>query len=245
MIKALIIDDEPDSTELLRMQLQHNCPGVEVVEVFHSAVKALDAIEKINPDLIFLDIEMPVMNGFELLARLPGLQSSIIFITAYNQFAIKAFKFNAVDYLVKPVDTTELINAVERVPLKTLPDPAQMNNLQKQLGGEPISRIAIPHAKSIVFVELDDVLYAEAKNNYTKLLLINGTGYTISKTLGDVQEVLEERQFLRVHRQFIINLKKIKQLYRGDNMYVVMDDGTNIPVARTQKEKLVERFSWL
>lgn len=245
MIKTIIVDDEPDSTELLHLQLTRHCPQVEVVGKYTSSTAGLKAIEKLAPDLVFLDIEMPVMNGFELLEKVTNLDFSVVFITAYDQFALKAFRFNALDYLVKPVDTADLESAVQRAEKKTAPHPSQLSNLRKQLRGEPLNRIAVPHHQGILFIELSDILYAESSNNYTKLLLSDGKVYTISKTLGDVQEVLEERNFLRVHRQYIINLNKIKQFFRGEGMYVVMDNGTNIPVARNQKEKLVEKFGWL
>lgn len=245
MIKTIIIDDEPDSTELLHLQLSRHCPQVEVIGKYTSSTAGLKAIEKLAPDLVFLDIEMPVMNGFELLEKVTNLNFSVVFITAYDQFALKAFRFNALDYLVKPVDTADLESAVQRAEKKTAPHPSQLSNLQKQLRGEPLNRIAVPHHQGIMFIELSDILYAESSNNYTKLLLSDGKVYTISKTLGDVQEVLEERNFLRVHRQYIINLNKIKQFFRGEGMYVVMDNGTNIPVARNQKDKLVEKFGWL
>jgi two-component system LytT family response regulator len=245
MIKTIIIDDEPDSTELLHLQLSRHCPQVEVTGKYTSSMAGLKAIEKLEPDLVFLDIEMPVMNGFELLEKVTNLNFSVVFITAYDQFALKAFRFNALDYLVKPVDAADLESAVQRAEKKTAPHPSQLSNLQKQLRGEPLNRIAVPHHQGIMFIELGDILYAESSNNYTKLLLSDGKVYTISKTLGDVQEVLEERNFLRVHRQYIINLNKIKQFFRGEGMYVVMDNGTNIPVARNQKDKLVEKFGWL
>ena len=245
MIKTIIIDDEPDSTELLHMQLTANCTQIEVLGKYTSPVAGLKAIEKLQPDLVFLDIEMPVMNGFELLEKVTGLNFTVIFITAYDQFALKAFRFNALDYLVKPVEIEALVEAVSKAERNIRPHPSQLSNVQMQLSGEAQNKIAVPDHHGVMFIELSEILYAESNNNYTKLVLADGKQYTISKTLGDVQDVLEERNFLRIHRQYIVNLNKIKQFFRGEGMYLIMDNGKNIPVARNQKDKLIEKFGWL
>jgi two-component system LytT family response regulator len=245
MIKTIIIDDEPDSTELLHLQLTNNCPPIEVLGKYTSSVAGLKAVEKLEPDLVFLDIEMPVMNGFELLEKVSNLNFTVIFITAYDQFALKAFRFNALDYLVKPVETEDLVNAVAKAEKNIRTYPSQLSNVQKQLRGEPLTKIAVPDHHGVMFIDLAEILYAESNNNYTRLILGDGRQFTISKTLGDVQDVLEERNFLRIHRQYIVNLNKIKQFFRGEGMYLVMDNGKNIPVARNQKDKLIDKFGWL
>ena len=244
-LKTVIIDDEVDCINLLKFELGKHCPSIELVGTFSSTTKALEEIELLNPDLVFLDIEMPQLNGFELLERLMPVHFNIIFVTAYNQFALKAFRFNALDYLLKPFDINDLVEAVAKVTTKPQPSTDQLTALQKELKGAAISKIAIPGQHGVTFVEINEIIYAEASNNYTKLVLLNKQQHIISKTLKDVQDVLEERHFLRVHRQYIINLNHVKQFFRGDNMYVVMDNGENIPVARSQKEKLVDRYGWL
>lgn len=242
MLKTIIIDDEPDSVKLLQLQLAQHCPEIEITGTFTSSVKALAAIEKLEPDLIFLDIEMPVMNGFELLEKILHLPFSVIFITAYNQYALKAFRFNAVDYLVKPVDVNDLTEAVAKATKRVKPTATQLSLLQKQLRGEPATRIAIPGQQGgINFIDLNDIIYSEASNNYSKLILADGNRFLISKTLKDVQEVLEEEQFLRVHRQYIINLNHVKQFNRNEGV-LTMDNGDHIPIARNQKERLIERY---
>jgi two-component system, LytTR family, response regulator len=244
-LRTILIDDEPDCTSLLKFELTHNCPQVEIVGVFNSSTKALEEIELLKPDLIFLDIEMPLMNGFELLEKLMPINFNIIFVTAYNQFALRAFKFNALDYLVKPFDVTELVAAVTKVEKNVLPSQTQLDSLQRELKGAAISKIAIPGPNGVSFIEVNEIEYAESSNNYTKLVLINKQSHILSKTLKDVQDVLEDLHFLRVHRQYIINLNHVKQFYRGDNMYVVMSNGENIPIARSQKDKLIEKYGWL
>jgi two-component system LytT family response regulator len=236
LFKTIIIDDEPDSIKL---------PNVEIVGSSTSSIKGLNEIERLQPDLVFLDIEMPVMNGFELLEKVLHLSFSVIFITAYNQYALKAFRFNAVDYLVKPVDTNDLIEAVAKVSNRVKPTQVQLTQMRQQLRGEPATRIAIPGQQGgISFISLNDIIYSEASNNYSKLILADGTFFLISKTLKDVQQVLEEEHFLRVHRQYIVNLNHVKQFNRNEGV-LTMNNGDNIPIARNQKERLIERYKWL
>lgn len=236
------MDDEPDSIKLLSLQLSQHCPEVEIAGTYTSSVKALPAIEKIQPDLVFLDIEMPVMNGFELLEKILHLPFSIIFITAYNQYALKAFRFNAVDYLVKPIDADDLVAAVSKAAKLLKPTATQLSLMQKQMRGEAATKIAIPGQQGgVTFIDLNEIVYSEASNNYSKLILTDGKQFLISKTLKDVQEVLEEEHFLRVHRQYIINLNHVKHFNRNEGI-LTMDNGDHIPIARNQKERLTERY---
>ena len=245
VLKAIIIDDEPDSIKLLQLQLAQYCPEIEIAGTYTSSVKALPGIEKLQPDLVFLDIEMPVVNGFELLEKILHLPFSVIFITAYNQYALKAFRFNAVDYLVKPIDKDDLVEAVAKAIKRAKPTPTQLSLMQKQMRGEPATRIAIPGQHGgITFIDLNEIVFSEASNNYSRLVLTDGRIFIISKTLKDVQEVLEEEHFLRVHRQYIINLNHVKQFNRNDGI-LTMTNGENIPVARNQKERLIEKYRWL
>lgn len=244
LLKTIIIDDEPDSIRLLEIQLSQFCPQVIIAGTFTSSLKALQEIEKIQPDLLFLDIEMPVINGFELLEKILHLNFSVIFITAYNQYALKAFRFNALDYLLKPIDAANLIEAVVKAEKKIKPTSDQISLVQKQLRGEMPTKIAIPGQNGISFIELNEIVYAEASNNYSKIILTDKKIFTVSKTLKDVQDVLEESHFLRVHRQFIINLNHVKQYNRNESI-LIMDNSVHIPIARNQKEKLIERYGWL
>src|SRR5258705_3016476 len=240
-LRTIIIDDEPDSVNLLKLQLTQHCPQVELVGSYTSSVKASQNIETLGPDLLFLDIEMPVMNGFEILEKILHLNFSIVFVTAYNQFALKAFRFNALDFLVKPIDTKELIEAVTKAEKRIKPTSAQLSMLQKQLRGEAVTKIAIPGPHGVTFIDLNEIVFSEASNNYSKLVLTDGRHFLISKTLKDVQEVLEEEHFLRVHRQYIINLNHVKQFNRNEGV-ITMDNGDHLPIARNQKERLIERY---
>jgi two-component system, LytTR family, response regulator len=243
-IHAVIIDDEPDSISLLQLQLEKNCSHVRIIKIFSSSLQALKELPVIKPELVFLDIEMPDLNGFELLEKLSPVNFKVIFITAYNQYAIKAFRFNALDYLVKPISTEDLVIAVDKSISIPAPGMDQLNSFAKQMKGEPVSKIAVSAQSGIIFIELNDIIYAEASGNYSKLIMKEGNSYIISKTLKDIQDVLEERNFFRIHRQYIINLNKVKHFNRVDSL-VLMDNKAELPVARVQKEKLEGKFDWL
>ncbi len=243
-LRTIIIDDEPDSVRLLQLQLIQTCPQVEVIATYNNSVKALNEIESLQPDLLFLDVQMPVINGFELLNKILHLNFSVVFITAYNQFALKAFRFNALDYLVKPIDTIDLMEAVAKAEKKIKPTSTQLSLLQRQMRGEIATKIAIPGQNGISFIELNEIVFVEASNNYSRLILTDKRIFTVSKTLKDVQVVLEESHFLRVHRQYIINLNHVKQFNRNESI-LIMDNSEHLPIARNQKEKLIEKYGSL
>jgi two-component system, LytTR family, response regulator len=243
-IAAVIIDDEPDSIALLQLQLEKHCPQIQVLATFTSPTAAVDELVFIKPELVFLDIEMPDLDGFQLLEKLSPVTFKVIFITAYNQYAIKAFRFNALDYLVKPVATEHLVAAVEKTAMASAPLTEQLDQVKQQIKGAPINKIAVSAQSGVIFIEFNDILYAEASGNYAKLVMSDNSHYIISKTLKDIQGVLEEKNFFRIHRQYIINLNKVKCFNRVDAL-LTMENKAELPVARIQKEKLAERFDWL
>ncbi|OYZ49768.1 MAG: DNA-binding response regulator [Bacteroidetes bacterium 24-39-8] len=247
MLKAVIIDDEPDCVKLLSLQLKMYCPKVQVVAECTSSETGLIKISELQPDIVFLDIEMPVMNGFQLLEKIGFINFSLVFVTAYDQFAVKAFRFNALDYLLKPIDGKDLKVAVEKA-LQQKPNQEQLKLMKQQLTvGEKHypDKIALPFQNGVIFTEIKNILYCESENNYTRFHVFEGRNYLVSKTLGDIQEVLEERNFLRVHRQYLVNLDHIIKYVRGEGNYLILTNEINIPVARNKKEKLIERFGWL
>ena len=253
-MKAIIIDDEPDNVRLLALQLSRHCPQVELVGQFTDSTEGLRAIQTLQPGLVFLDIEMPIMNGFQLLERIGDINFHIVFVTAYDQYAVRAFRFSALDYLLKPIDSVDLIATVRRAENTSRINPQQLelmrqyypqSGLSGAKGLPSPSRMALPHASGMVFVDTKQIIYCEADSNYTRFYLENGDQYMVSKTLGDVQDVLETREFVRVHRQFIVNLDHIQKLVKGEGTYLLMSNGVSIPVARQQKDRLMERFGWV
>lgn len=241
LLTTVIVDDEEDSVNLLRIQLQKYCPEIGEVFTFNSPLKALQEIELLKPDLVFLDIEMPELNGFQFLEKLMPLNFSVVFITAYNEFAIKAFRFSALDYLVKPIYVEDLMEAVKKAVNVGKPSEGQLDLFQRQMQLERVNKIAVSSLSGIVFINLDDILYVEASSNYSILVLLDGEKVIVSKTLKDVQEILENRHFFRIHRQWIINLNKVKYFNKNDCL-LTMENNKQLQVARIQKDKLIEKF---
>ncbi|WP_040762360.1 LytR/AlgR family response regulator transcription factor [Spirosoma panaciterrae] len=246
MLKAILIDDEPDCVRLLAHELAVHCPQVQVIGQTTSSEDGLRLIQVLQPDVVFLDIEMPRLNGFQLLEKLGSISFSLIFVTAYNEFAVKAFRFSALDYLLKPIDSEDLQEAVRKAERQQRIDARQVDILRSQLHSHQLAdKIAVPYQQGIIFLPINEVIYCESDSNYTKVVATQNRHYLLTRTLREVQEVLEERNFLRVHRQYVINLDHIKLFMKGEGAYLVMTNDVSIPVARNQKEKLVQRFGWL
>ena len=247
-MKAIIIDDEPNAVDLLALRLKQHCPQVEVVATFTSSVKGAAAIREHEPDVVFLDIEMPQMNGFQLLESVEGISFSLIFVTAYDRFALKAFKYSAIDYLLKPIEISELVRAVGRAEKQQQTSQEQIDHLRQQFtnSNRALSdKMALPYNNGLTFVKVTEIIYCETDGNYTKFHLIGGQSCLMTKPLKEVQDLLEERGFVRIHRQYLINLEHMKKFHRGDGGYIIMSNDDVIPVSRQQKERLVEQFGWL
>lgn len=246
MIKAIIVDDEHHCIESLSLQINNVCPGVQVIDKCRSAKAALDAIGKLKPDLVFLDIEMPVMNGFELLEELPEISFAIIFTTSYNQYAIKAIRFSALDYLLKPVDRSELINSIKKVQeARHLPIAEQFQILLQQVNGQKngFNKIAVPTAEGFELIPAEQLLYCEANDNYTYFYLTNKTKIVACRTLKDIEEQLKAFPvFVRVHNSYVVNLNEVRKYVRGEGGYLIMSDGSSVNVSRTRKEALLKHF---
>lgn len=247
MLRAVIIDDEPNAVNLLALRLSQHCPHIEIVATCTSSLLGIEAIKTHRPEILFLDIEMPQMNGFQVLEEVADIPFSLVFVTAYDRFALKAFKYSALDYLLKPIDTQELIEAINKIEKQRQTDPIQIQHLKQQMAPSAKTlpeRIALPYQNGVTFASIQDILYCEADDNYTRFHLKDGQQYLVTKTLRDVQELLEERDFLRVHRQYLINLNHIKKFVKGEGSYIIMDNDLSIPVSRGQKDRLMERFGW-
>lgn len=246
MIKAILVDDELHGLETLSILLADYCPEVKVMEKCPSAKKALDAIEKQKPDLVFLDIEMPVMNGFELLEQFDQIPFSVIFTTSYDQYAIKAIRFSALDYLLKPVDPKELVAAVHKITKqKHPPSNEQLEMLMSQLQHKEskFTKIAVPTLEGFELIPADDIVRCEADDNYTHLFLKNKTKIIASRTLKEMEEQFGAfTYFLRVHHSYIVNLNEVSKYVRGDGGYLVMTDGATVNVSRSRKEALLKYF---
>jgi two-component system, LytTR family, response regulator len=246
MIKAVLIDDEVHCLDTLSILLSDNCPEVQVMEHCTSAKQGLLAIAKNYPALVFLDIEMPVMNGFELLEQFTEIPFAIIFTTSYDQYAIKAIRFSALDYLLKPIDPKELIAAIQKIQTqKHLPVPGQfqmlMGNIKHSEGG--FNKIAIPTSEGFELIPIDEVIVCEADDNYTHLHLKNKSMIIACRTLKDIEEQLQGfSSFLRVHHSYLVNLNEVNKYIRGEGGYLVMSNGSTVNVSRSRKESLLKYF---
>lgn len=242
MISAILVDDENHCNRTLRYDLAKHCPNVQVLADALSGDEALEKIITLRPDLVFLDIEMPGMNGFDLLRQLTPIKFNVIFVTAYDQYAIQAFRFAAIDYLLKPVVSAQLKEAVSRVEAheRTPYNEEQLEILMHNLrGGLKSPRIVLPSGRGLDFVNTEDILYCKAESNYTHLCLCDGKKYTYAKTLKDVEQMLANHGFFRVHQSYLIQLTHVQRYLRDDGGYVVMSDGMQIPIAKRRKEEFM------
>lgn len=246
MIKSIIIDDEVHCLDTLNMLISDFCPEVQVMEQCMSAKKGLQAIDKYKPDLVFLDIEMPSINGFELLEQFKEIPFSVIFTTSYDQYAIKAIRFSALDYLLKPVDPKELVAAVHKVQAQKTPPSAEqfrilMDQVQHKETG--FTKIAVPTSEGFELIPVDQVLRCEAEDNYTHLHLKNKNKITACRTLKDVEEQLHDFGFfIRVHHSWLVNLNEVTKYVRGEGGYLIMNDGVTVNVSRSRKEMLIKKI---
>ena len=247
MINAIIIDDEKNALEVLEMQLSQFCTDVHVVASCDGGAKGIAAIKNHNPDLVFLDIEMPHKNGFDVLLETKDMKYDVIFTTAYDQFAIKAFKFSAVDYLLKPVDILELQASVEKVKNKKgeggIEEKIKLLLSQLQPATRKLTdKIALPIGDAMQFMEPDEIIRCESDSNYTHIFLANGKKITMAKTLKEVEENINGGPFFRIHQSHLVNMNHISKYIKGDNAYVVMKDGTQLGISRNKKEAFLETF---
>ena len=244
-MKAIIIDDEPHCRNVIERILEKHCPVITIVATANDGIEGLKAILKHQPDVVFLDIEMPRMNGFQMRESLgdEDLNFTLIFTTAYDKFAVQAFKYSAFDYLLKPIDDAELIAAVQKLEKKMTPS-VQIQYLKQNLhtNGQ-FNKLTIAHTRGITFVEIADIIALEADSNYTKIYTTSGETVLASKTLGYFDELLAERPlFFRTHKQFIVNLNAIKEYISGDNNEIVLKNGLKAKLARTRREAFLALF---
>jgi two-component system LytT family response regulator len=244
-LKAILIDDEKSSLQSLSYELKAYCPEVEVVAAIKDPGEGLTYLLKTPPDVLFLDIEMPGMNAFELLQQIPEIDFDVIFVTAYDQFAIKAFDFNATDYLLKPVRKEKLIQAVQKVQdrhehkFDRTELEALIQNIRVQTRSG-LEHIALPTSDGFSMVHINDISHLQADSNYTWVYLANEKKHLIAKTLKDMESMLEFPQYFRAHKSHLVNLNHVDRYVRGQGGYLVLKDGTQIPVARTQKSDLMQ-----
>ncbi|WP_295125986.1 LytTR family DNA-binding domain-containing protein [uncultured Chitinophaga sp.] len=248
-MQAIIVDDEKHCREVLQVLLNRYCADVEIVALCENGQEGLDAIAKHQPQLLFLDVEMPGMTGFEMLKRCTTHSFSIIFTTAYNQYAIQAIRHSALDFLLKPVDKEELADAVDKALAKRNNNSDKhVNNLMHYLYQhiQPNERLAFPTMDGLRMLAVKDITYCESDGGYTRIFMQQGEKpMLICRTLKEVEEVLGEKGFFRVHHSFMINLAYMDKYIKGDGGEIILLDGKNIPVSRNRKQEFLMRIERL
>jgi two-component system LytT family response regulator len=243
MITAIIVDDEQDCAESLATLLEMYCPEVKILDICYSAEAAYKSIREQAPDILFLDIEMPVMNGFQLIERFETINFQLIFTTSYDQYAIKAIRFSALEYLLKPIDREELREAVRKaLEKKSHALPEQLEMLMGRLKNMPsnLTKIPIPTMEGFRMLLAESIVRCASDGNYTELWLKDGSKVIASRALKEVEEMLEEHPFLRVHHSALVNLNEIERYVKGEGGYLMMSDGSTVNVSRSRKELLLK-----
>jgi two-component system LytT family response regulator len=245
MISSIIVDDEEKSRITLKRLIDMHCKDVQVLELCDSVNAAIKAIDKHQPQVVFLDVEMPFDDGFTLLEKIKDPTFKVIFTTAYDHYAIKAIKYSAMDYLLKPIDGEELKSAIEK--LETLTEKPgdklkQFENLLYNIKSKS-AIIAIPTFEGLQMVNADDIIKCTADDTYTDISFVGGKRLTVSKLLKEFEELLEDYNFFRVHNSSLVNLKHVTKYVKGDGGYVVMSDGESCEVSRRKKNELLTKLT--
>lgn len=246
MIQAIIIDDEKKCIALLQQMLKQSFPEIDIVATSVKPEEGIRLIRQHEPDLLFLDIEMPLKNGFQVLEATRDLAYDVIFTTAYQQYAINAIRFSALDYLLKPVEATELAAAVGRYKSQRKKDQQQQqfdllfNNLKNIT--QPFHKISIATTEGIIFINTADIIYIEASGSYSKVFLKNSEALLTSKNLKEFDEMLSQQSFFRTHHSYIVSTNEIKRYIKGDGGSVIMSNGAELPVSKRRKEEFIGRL---
>jgi two-component system, LytTR family, response regulator len=248
MLRAILVDDEENALNSLKQKIMQHCSSVEIVAACTVPDEAIEKINLLQPDILFLDIEMPGMNGFSFLQKLDHKNVEVIFVTAYDHYAVKAIRFSALDYLVKPVDLDELKAAVERATQKrniTMPN-RRLELLLDQVSRpqKSFNKIAIPTHEGMQFIKVSDIIFLEAHTNYTHISVNGNLKYIVSRTIKDFEEILPTETFFRIHNSYIINKDYLEKYIRGEGGQVVLSNGTVLDVAKRKKAEFLKTIGY-
>ncbi len=242
MIRAIIIDDEFNAVKNLKWEIESFCNDIEICDTFTSPLEAISAINYLKPDCVFLDIEMPEMDGFQLLERLTFRDFDLIITSAYDNYAIKAFKEHAVDYLLKPIDSEDLLKAVNRVRKNQEGNVLgnQLKNIIKSYMPEKkFTRLAMPILGKTIFVDFKDILYCKSEGSYTEIHFKEDNMEVLSKKIKEIEEQTDDT-FFRVHNSYLVNLHYVKEYVKNEGPYLVLTNGATIPISRAKKNELLQ-----
>jgi len=247
MIRAILVDDEQECLNALAYDLRNYCPEVEIVDICKGGKLGIKSIHKHKPDMVFLDIDMPIISGFDLLEMIGQIDFSVVFTTAYDKYALKAFKISATDYLLKPIDKAELKKAIQKVETKkSIKSPNEqvifLLDQLKALDDDNVKKIALPTFEGTEFINFKDIMYCEADGAYSNVYFVNGEKLYISKTLRYLEEALCDYHFFRSHKSYIVNTDFMKRYVKADGGYLLLDNGKQIKVSRSKKEEIINLF---
>jgi two-component system LytT family response regulator len=247
MTKILIVDDEPAASNILKMLIEKHVPASKGIKTCNSPEEALEIIQEWQPNLLMLDIEMPNMNGFDLLNRVGNSDFDVVFTTAYDKYAIKAIRFSALDYLLKPVDIAELQNAINKHIIKKFQPPQEqqklvsnlINNLQQK--DQTGFKLALSTTEGVFFFIPSEIIRLEGESNYTRFYFANQKPMLVSRTLKEYEDILAEHDFIRAHKSHLVNKKFVKHLDKEGLLWLT--DGSHIVVSRRKKEEVLKELS--
>lgn len=237
-LKTIIIDDELDSLELLQYKIAEYCPGLEVIGTTQSPEEGKNMITNLMPDVVFLDVEMPRINGFRLLNELSPIMFEVIFTTAYSHYAIDAVRVSAFDYLTKPIAIQDLENCVDRLLTKFAQHNEKKVNTSNTRSMEE-SIIVIPTAETIEFVKVSDIIFLEASSNYTTIYLKQNKKLLVAKSLGEYEQMLQHHHFMRTHNSILVNLTQVVKLVRDEGGSILMSNGVSVPISRRKRDEFI------
>jgi two-component system LytT family response regulator len=244
MLKAVIVDDEPKAIQSLIWELSSFSKEIEVIASYTNPNEALNFLEKHAPDCLFLDVQMPTMGGFQFLEQLTNIDFAVVITTAYDEYAIKALKHEAIDYLLKPIDSDDLRESIDKIKkhsdrtINSIKLERMLSNFNSQFDKK---RITVNTDGKLLFLDLDDIIYIESDGNYSTIYLQDQKKIVVTKKLKEVDAMLPEHYFFRIHNSYIINLNKIKAFIKNEG-YVIMDSNHKIPVARQRKSDFLEKL---
>lgn len=242
MINAVIIDDEPDSIRTLELDLAKYCPQVKVIHTFSSAKEGLLFLQNEKPDILFLDIELGEMTGFDLLESLGDFSFNIIFVTAYDEFAIRAFEVAAIGYLLKPFDRHQLISAIQRVEKRGFSHAPAYQALLENLRNSNNEKLIVPMESSLEIIHIPDIIYLKSENNYTRIYMKDNEELFSSKSLKKFETILTPAGFFRCHNSYLINLSQVRRLIKGIDERLIMTNGHEVYVSRSKRNDLLSLF---
>ena len=242
MIKAIIIDDERASIDSLTWELELFKEKIEIIACSTSSVDAIEIVNRLKPDVVFLDINMPQLNGFQFLGQFSKIEFEVIFTTAYDEYAIKAFEINAIDYLLKPVDNEDLTRAINRLETNKTPLNEKIELLLTTISSydKKNKKIVLPSSDGFEFLNIKDIIRCESDSNYTRIILMDEKPMLVSKTLKLIEKLIDSSQFVRIHNSHLINVEYIKKYKKGKGGSITMINGDLVPVSRTKKDDLFD-----